>query len=49
MFAKNWPHQATLALSKKPVEEGVHNIDRDAFEGGQRVLLDEFAVSNSVD
>ena len=41
--------KAVLALLQKLVGEGVQNIDRDAFEGGHRVLLGELAVSGGVD
>lgn len=41
--------KAVLALSQKPVEEGVQNIDRDAFGGGLRIFLGELAVSGDVD
>ena len=41
--------KTVLALPQKPVEEGIQNIDRDAFEGGHRVLLGELAVSGGVD
>lgn len=41
--------KAALALPQKPVEESVQNVDRDAFEGGQRILLGELAVSGRVD
>lgn len=41
--------KAILALPLQPVEEGVQNIDRDAFEGGHGVLLGEMAVSGSID
>ena len=39
--------EAVLPLPQKPVEESVQDIDRDAFEGGHRVLLGELAVSGS--
>ena len=39
--------KAILPLPQKPVEESVQDIDRDAFEGGHRVLLGELAVSGS--
>jgi len=40
---------AVLALGQEPVEEGVQNVDRDRFEGDQRVFLGELAVSGGVD
>ncbi len=40
--------KAVFALPQKPVEEGVQNVDRDAFEGGHRVLLGELAISGGV-
>ena len=39
--------KAILSLPQKPVKESVQNIDRDAFEGGHRVLLGELAVSDN--
>jgi len=41
--------KAVFTLPQKPVEEGVQNIDRDAFEGGHRVLLGKLAVSSGID
>jgi len=41
--------KAVLTLPQKPVEEGVQNVDRDAFEASHRVLLGELAVSGGVD
>lgn len=41
--------QAVLALPQKPVEEGVQDIDRDAFESGYRVLFSKLAVSGGID
>ena len=41
--------KTALALPQKPVEEGVQNIDRDAFEGSHGILLGELAVSDGVD
>ena len=39
--------KAILPLPQKPVEESVQNIDRDAFEGGHRVLFSVMAISGS--
>ena len=39
--------KAVLALPQKPVEEGVQNVNRNAFESAHRVLLDKVAVSGS--
>ena len=40
---------AALAFVKEPVEEGMYNVDRNSFEGEDRVFLGELAVSGRVD
>ena len=41
--------EAVLPFPQEPVEEGIQNVDGNAFEGGYGILLSILAVSGNAD